>query len=33
METQHKEDTCKILGRLVIFSAFYADFFVFAPNP
>ena len=23
---QHKEDTCKVLGRSVVFSAFYADF-------
>ena len=28
---QHKEGTCKVLGRSVVFSAFYADF-VFAPN-
>ena len=25
-EKQHKEDTCQVLGRSVIFSAFYADF-------
>ena len=25
-EKQHKEGTCKVLGRSVIFSAFYADF-------
>ena len=25
-EKQHKEDTCKVLGRSVVFSAFYADF-------
>ena len=30
-EKQHKEGTCKVLGRSVVFSAFYADF-VFAPN-
>ena len=23
---QHKEGTCKVLGRSVVFSAFYADF-------
>ena len=26
MEKQHKEGTCKVLGRSVVFSAFYADF-------
>ena len=25
-EKQHKEGTCKVLGRSVVFSAFYADF-------
>ena len=25
-EKQHKEDTCKVSGRSVVFSAFYADF-------
>ena len=25
-ETQHKEGTCKVSGRSVVFSAFYADF-------
>ena len=31
-EQQHKEGICKVSGRSVVFSAFYADFFVFAPN-
>ena len=26
MKKQHKEGTCKVLGRSVVFSAFYADF-------
>ena len=30
-EKQHKEGTCKVSGRSVIFSVFYADF-VFGPN-
>ena len=30
-EKQHKESTCKVLGRSVVFSAFYADV-CFAPN-
>ena len=30
-EKQHKEGTCKVLGRSVIFSAFYGNF-CFAPN-
>ena len=25
-ETEHKEGICKVLGRSVVFSAFYADF-------
>ena len=25
-EKQHKEGTCKVLGRSIVFSAFYADF-------
>ena len=25
-EKQHKEGTCKVLGRSVVFSPFYADF-------
>ena len=25
-EKQHKEETCKVSGRSVIFSAFYTDF-------
>ena len=28
MKKQHKEGTCKVLGRSVVFSAFYADFCV-----
>ena len=31
-EKQYKEGTCKVLGRSVVFSAFYADFFFFALN-
>ena len=30
-EKQHKEGTCKVSGRSVVFSAFNADF-VFVPN-
>ena len=26
MKKKHKEGTCKVLGRSVVFSAFYADF-------
>ena len=26
MKKQHKEGTCKVSGRSVVFSAFYADF-------
>ena len=26
MKKQHKEGTCQVLGRSVVFSAFYADF-------
>ena len=26
MKKQHKEGTCKVLGRSFVFSAFYADF-------
>ena len=28
MKKQHKECICKVLGRSVIFSAFYADFYL-----
>ena len=27
-EKQHKKDTCKVSGRSVVFSAFYADFYL-----
>ena len=27
-EKKHKEGLCKVLGRSVVFSAFYADFFL-----
>ena len=32
MKNNIKKGTCKVLGRSVVFSAFYADFFVFAPD-